>query len=447
MRAIATVAVVGLCAGAYGYLLNDIFDLDVDRRAGKPNRMAAFSPGQRFLFCALALGLGFAPVLFRATSKTTVSLLALEYLVLTVYSMPPFRLKGRGALGLLCDASGAHVVANLYVISVLADARTSTANAPVLSTAVFILLVCAWELCLGLTGILVHQVEDRENDLRSGIHTFSTERPFSAIRVPMSLIYLGELVAFASLCIVLRKVAPLVGIAMAFYVVLLGLKIWSRWQHYRNFGTESTLMEWWLLSHVYYEAYFPLVAALQCTLLHPQISLFAVLHLMVFVQAFRPQLHDLRTACSWFILGGRLEIAERSSARVRAILFPLPGRRIDIADGGSGLWKVRAVRDGLSIRSHQQYVIRLKIRSDRPREIVFGVWQDHPPWDDMGFCEPLRLSAAWQTISRRFTARADDRQSYLGIWVGGMPGSVELRRWSIRAVPPGPLPAWQEGSA
>ena len=445
MRAIMTVAFVGLCAGTYGYLLNDIFDLEVDRRAGKPNRMAAFLPGQRFLFCGLALGLGFEPALLLPTSKTTLSILALEYLILTIYSVPPFRLKDRGVLGLLCDAAGAHVVANLYVLSVLADARRQATHALVSSTAIFVALICAWELCLGLIGILVHQVEDRENDLRSGIQTFATERPFCAIRVPMSLIYVGELLAFSSMCLVLRKVAPLVGIAAAAYVVLLGLKIWSRWQYYRNFGTESTLMEWWQLSHVYYEAFFPLAAALQCAVLHPQLAIFAVLHLGVFLPAFRTQLHDFHEAYSRFILGGRLEIAERSSARVRAIFFPLPARRIDIEDGGGFLWKVRAVRDGLAIRARQQYVIRLKMRADRPREIMFGVWQDHAPWEDLGCCDQLRLSSSWQTVSRQFVARDDDQQSYLGLWVGGKPGSVEVRRWSISAVPHRALTSQQEG--
>jgi hypothetical protein len=189
------------------------------------------------------------------------------------------------------------------------------------------------------------------------------------------------------------------------------------------------------LSHTYYEAYFPLAAALQCALLHPQVTIFAALHLAVFVPAFRAQLHDLHGACSRLILGGRLEVEERSSARVRATLFPLPARRIDIVDGGTVVWTVRAVRDGLAIRSRQQYVIRLKMRADKPREIMFGVWEDHAPWKALGCCEQLRLSAAWQTVSRRFTASADDRQSYLGLWLGGMPGSVELRRWSISAVP------------
>jgi hypothetical protein len=144
-------------------------------------------------------------------------------------------------------------------------------------------------------------VEDRANDLRSGIRTFATERPFSQIRAPTTLLYLGELLAFTALCFVLRNVAPLVGIAAALYVVLLGLKIWNRWQHYRNFAAESTVTEWWLSSHTYYEAYFPLAAGLQCALLHPQLTIFAPLHLAVFVPAFRAQLHDLHgiVKCKW----------------------------------------------------------------------------------------------------------------------------------------------------
>ena len=441
MTCIATVAFVGLCAGTYGYLLNDIFDLEVDRRAGKSNRMAAFSPGQRFLCCALALTLGFAPALFLHTSRTPLAVLGLEYLVLTVYSLPPFQLKCRGALGLLCDASGAHVVANLYVLSVLFDARPATI--PILSPeiAVFVALVCAWELCLGLIGILVHQLEDRENDLRSGIRTFATESSFSAVRVPASLLYVGELLIFTALCIVLRNVAPLVGIAAALYVVLLGLKIWHQWRHYRNFSAQSTLTEWWLLSHTFYEAWFPLAAALQCALVHPQLVIFAALHLAVFAPTFRAQLQDFRRVWYRLILGGRLEVSKPSSARVRLRIFPLPMRRIEIADGSPVLWTVRAVHDGLSIRSRQHYVIRLKMRADQPREIMFGVWQDHAPWNDLGCCEQLHLSTAWQTVSRQFTAHADDRESYFGLWVGGMQGSVELRRWSIKAVAAKALPA------
>jgi hypothetical protein len=313
----------------------------------------------------------------------------------------------------------------------MADGRTRPEGGPAVNAALFVGLVCAWELCLGLIGILVHQVEDRENDMRSGIRTFATAHDFAGIRLPMSLVCAGELLAFAGLCFVLRGVAPLLSLAAGLYVILLALKLWSQWQHYRNTCSESTLMEWWLLSHPYYEAYFPLAAALQCAWIHPQLAVFVALHLAVFVAAFRAQLRDLRGAFARLLLGGRLEIAEDAAASVWPLL---PGRRIEISSGDPVLWKVRAVRGGLAIRCGQQYEISLKMRADKPREILFGVWQDHAPWQAAGFTEQLRLSDRWQRIQRQFTAMDDEPQGYLGLWLGGDAGSVDVRRWTIRAI-------------
>jgi len=429
LRSVAVVAFVGLCAGSYGYVLNDVFDLEVDRLAGKPNRMAAFSPTQRFLACAAALVLGFAPALFVPTSKTTLLALGLEYLILTVYSVPPIRLKARGILGLFGDASGAHVGASLYVIAVLADGRT-----PGRSPAVFIGVVLVWQLCLGLIGILVHQVEDRENDRRSGIKTFATVHEFASIRVPFTLVYAGELLAFAALCIVLRCVAPLISVAALIYIALLAVKLWSQWPHYRNVANNTTLMEWWQLSHPFYEAYFPLAAAIQCAWLYPQLAVFVVFHLAVFVAAFRAQLLDSRSAWTRLLLGARLELTETSNARMRPVFFPRLARRIDITASGTLPWEIRAMRPGVSVRSGQHYAIQLKMKASQPRTITIGVWQDHAPWGGLGLYENLALSGAWQTISREFTASEDDTRGYLGLWLGGNSGSLEVRQWSIRPV-------------
>jgi len=436
LRSIATIAFVALCVGGYGYILNDVMDLDIDRTAGKPNRMAAYSSGQQVLFCALAVGLGFAAALVGLASRTTLLVLGLEYLILTVYSAPPLRLKVRGVLGLLCDASGAHVVSSLYVISTVADRRTAGTSAGGANVAVFVALVCAWELCLGLIGILVHQVEDRDNDLRAGIRTFATKTPFSAMRIPMSLIYLGELLTFASFCIALRHLAPLIGISAGLYCVLLGIKVRKEWPHYRNIDSETILMEWWRLSHTYFESYFPLAAVLQLVWIYPTFLAFAVLHLTVFYVSFREQFHNLRFDYSSLILGGHLLVEPHSSARVRAVLFPRPARRIEVGDGELDFWKVRAVRAGLAIRSGQQYRINLKVRADRSRTILFGVWQNHEPWETRGYCEQLCLSSKWQHVQREFTANDDEPHGYLGLWLGGDPGSVEVRCWSISAVGP-----------
>jgi hypothetical protein len=85
------------------------------------------------------------------------------------------------------------------------------------------------------------------------------------------------------------------------------------------------------------------------------------------------------------------------------------------------------------------------MRADKPREILFGVWQDHAPWQAAGFSEQFRLSDHWQCIRRRFTAVDDEPRGYLGLWLGGDAGSVDVRRWTIRAIS-GQTAEMKEGS-
>jgi hypothetical protein len=117
-------------------------------------------------------------------------------------------------------------------------------------------------------------------------------------------------------------------------------------------------------------------------------------------------------------------------------LFPRWARRIEIYDGGAALWEVRAVQTGLLIQSGRQYLMKLNMRADAPREIMFGVWQDHAPWQALGCCEGLSLSQEWQTICRQFTATQDESHGCMGFWLGGWEGAVEVRRWSIEIVKP-----------
>jgi 4-hydroxybenzoate polyprenyltransferase len=434
MRSVAVVAFVGLCVGTYGYLVNDIFDIEVDLRAGKRNRMVGISPLHRFLFCAGALALGFVPALVVPTSERTLLVLGIEYGILTIYSMPPFRVKSRGFLGMLCDCSGSHLGASLYTLSVVADGRTNDVSQHAPGVGLFVGVVLVWQLCLGLTGILIHQVEDRENDILSVLPTFASKRTFAEISVPMSYVNAGEWLAFAGLCLALIRVAPLLALAALAYSGLLALKLWHRWAHYRRVEEQSTLIEWWQLSHPFYEAYFPLAAAIQCAWIHPQIALVVPLHLAVFISALRQQLRDTRGAWTQLLLGARLDVTETASARLRPVLFPRRAHRIDIRASGTEAWEIRAARPKVELLARQTYQIVLTIRAKQPRTITFGVWQDHAPWQDLGLVEQMPLTESWLTISRDFTANSDDAEGYLGLWLGGQAGAVEVQHWSVRPV-------------
>ncbi|MGB0563767.1 MAG: UbiA family prenyltransferase, partial [Spirulinaceae cyanobacterium] len=100
---------------AYGYLLNDIYDIEGDRQANKPNAAAKLQPWQRVVFSLLFVCTGFAAPLLAHFGSIPLLLLGTNYLLPTLYSAPPLRLKERGVLGILSDAAAAHLVPTLFV--------------------------------------------------------------------------------------------------------------------------------------------------------------------------------------------------------------------------------------------------------------------------------------------------------------------------------------------
>jgi 4-hydroxybenzoate polyprenyltransferase len=293
-RAILLIAFVGLCAGSYGHIVNDIFDIEIDRRAGKQNRMAGFARWQRFLFCAVTLVMGFAPAALLSCSRTSLALLAVEYLLPTLYSVPPFRLKESGTLGVLCDAMGAHLVPSLYVISLLAHHAADPALLRTRTGVAFLCTVAAWALCLGLIGIIIHEYQDRANDLQSGIRTFATGLLFSRLRRLLSQFYAVEICAFVGLAVTLLTAAPLVAASAILFALTLVVKVARHWIFYRRTHEEATMIQWWQLTHPYYEFYFPLAAALQCAWLHPGLAPLPLLQVALFAPTLYAQLPELQ---------------------------------------------------------------------------------------------------------------------------------------------------------
>src|SRR6478672_5410321 len=74
-------AVWSICSVAsYGHLINDAFDVEQDRLAGKSNNMANVSPAGRLAVCLATLASGLVPLyLFRAAPLAWVLILA-DYL-------------------------------------------------------------------------------------------------------------------------------------------------------------------------------------------------------------------------------------------------------------------------------------------------------------------------------------------------------------------------------
>lgn len=154
-------------------VINDITDQHDDRQAGKSNAMQGRSLSFKLAWvgvCLLGGLLAFA--LFFAGNLSAALLYAANWLAFIFYSVPPFRLKVRGAAGVIADAFGGTALPALWCV-LLANPSSST----LLLTAVAI-----WSFAFGVRGILYHQAGDIAADESAGVRTFAVQLGLQGVR-------------------------------------------------------------------------------------------------------------------------------------------------------------------------------------------------------------------------------------------------------------------------
>lgn len=149
---------------AFGYLINDYADMDVDKKAGKVKLMHQLP--MRVSKC-LVIGtavIGCIPVLFVSHEWETFLVLAVIYFFGSSYSARPLRFKERGVWGLLVSSTAQRCFP-LLLIPVLFEQSVTIGY-------LFWLLL---SFCVGIRYILVHQYIDAENDRKSGVETYAID--------------------------------------------------------------------------------------------------------------------------------------------------------------------------------------------------------------------------------------------------------------------------------
>jgi 1,4-dihydroxy-2-naphthoate octaprenyltransferase len=176
----------------YASTLNEFTDRAADAAAGKRNR-AGDSPRAVAALLAVALSIGFVFVWLWRRDTPLLSCYLISWLAFALYSIPPFRLKKRGFLGALCDASGEQMLPTLVAIFV----ACRYANREVSYT--WLVSVSAWALAYGLRSIIWHQLTDAENDRAGGLWTFARRHPRGAPVFGTFVIFPIELATLAAM--------------------------------------------------------------------------------------------------------------------------------------------------------------------------------------------------------------------------------------------------------
>jgi len=277
-----TVATI-FCLAAYGHVVNDLSDLESDRRAGKPNSLERLSPAARIWVCALVAVVGLS-ALFVLPGAAAAVLMA-DYVLATAYSLRPVRLKERGVLGALTDATAVHALPTLYVVFLFAGAGPRPP-----ATAALAIVAPLWAFLLGLRGITSHQVWDYDNDLRSDTRTLVTrvgsDRARSVIRW---ILFPAEIVAFLAVLAIVGPYAPAVVALVAAYALLDVLR-WRVWRI--SLDPAPAAMGRYIPPADLYQAWFPLGLAVQLAVRDLAFAVIPLLHVALFFDPLKLQARE-----------------------------------------------------------------------------------------------------------------------------------------------------------
>lgn len=185
------IVVSGLVIGAiFASVVNDFFDVDDDFNSGKTNRLASFSPFIRIVILCLVIFAGWLYGFLFIKGTMSGYCYFLAWVSFSVYSVPPFRTKKRGALGGLFDALGAGFFPTMFVAYSISEVTGGQLSGW------FQLCLGIWSLVFGLRGILWHQYQDLRNDSLIGARTFATRFGTERASITGMLLLLLELSFF-----------------------------------------------------------------------------------------------------------------------------------------------------------------------------------------------------------------------------------------------------------
>ncbi len=282
---------VALAIGAvYVSVINDITDIQEDLAIGKRNHMARISPKYRWLIPTLCLAVGgfFSYVLW--PDKLSLVLYLSAWVVFSLYSIPPFRFKNRGVLGVLADACGAHLFPTLFVVSRI----SFVTDQPI--AMVWFISVGIWAFTFGLRGILWHQFIDKANDLQTNTTTLASKVDVRQFRPVAAAIMTIEMAAFLVMLIYISE--PVLFLLFPVYFVLVGI----RFKKYNQLPISIIAPQdrpWQMMMLDFYQCFLPMGLLVSAACVQPWAWVVLVIHMTLFHKIIFIMMRDFATVFRW----------------------------------------------------------------------------------------------------------------------------------------------------
>lgn len=269
-----------VCA-SYVSLVNDLTDEREDQASGKPSRWQKESRIYSVLLLVLSLAAGGGFLIVWRREPLVFWTYSLSWLSFTFYSVPPFRLKVRGAWGVLADASGAHLFPTVFAVILLCQWTGMEIPAK------WIVIVALWSFAAGVRSILWHQMEDAASDSKIGLRTFACLHGAKATERLATLAFVVESLSFLAMLWLTRNAVA--ASVLAIYVLF----AWVRW---RTLGTHVAIVNPGQASRMalaeYYIALYPLAFLFTASWQQSSTLWLLLFHCLLFSGQIRRLAHD-----------------------------------------------------------------------------------------------------------------------------------------------------------
>lgn len=278
-----------LATAAWGYLLNDYFDREQDTKAGKKNTLAGIEPILAQSVIAFLFTIAVGSWWFTYAPITANILYALQLVALIVYAVPPFRIKEKGLAGVLTDAFYAHVNPAFITLFLFNGFAIYTG----IGCYFFVAALIGTSLLKGIRNILLHQIEDRKNDRRAGIQTYTVNRGGLYVVRLINKLLLPEAVLLLVLVIMLSVKYPPVVVFFLLFAITTYLSF-SGWK-LAYLPKRQKLFKWLYVLNNYYERWLPVSLLITFTVYNPAWTGLLLLHVLLFPAWIRGIFDDIRT--------------------------------------------------------------------------------------------------------------------------------------------------------
>lgn len=238
---LSIITIVGFAA--FGHLVNDFFDIEQDKAAGKSNIFQNRHAGKTFLLFSISLSAMLVPWVFLPKNWISIGLIIFQIVLFFLYSAPYVRLKEKGIAALIVDALYAHVIP-----SVLATYTFILAAERLIEVLPFFLLI-GWQMLIGVRNIFLHQFDDIEADTNTGNYTYVASMNQLRFHSTIHYLKIAELICAAFFFSIIALQLWIFGVISLLCVLSLGIYIakldsklsYYNWKYFPNFVYESWL--------------------------------------------------------------------------------------------------------------------------------------------------------------------------------------------------------------